>query len=57
MTTNCVVPPKDSYKNRLFTTGATGVPGCKHIAVDENGNKDFSELIAMAKKCQAQTEI
>ncbi|MEQ8199122.1 MAG: hydroxylamine reductase [Clostridiaceae bacterium] len=57
MTTNCVVPPKDSYKNRLFTTGATGVPGCKHIAADENGNKDFSELIAMAKKCQAPTEI
>jgi len=57
MTTNCVVPPKDSYKNRLFTTGATGVPGCKHIVADENGNKDFSELIAMAKKCQAPTEI
>lgn len=57
MTTNCVVPPKDSYKNRLFTTGATGVPGCKHIDADENGNKDFSELIAMAKKCQAPTEI
>ncbi len=57
MTTNCVVPPKDSYKNRLFTTGATGIPGCKHIAADENGNKDFSELIAMAKKCKAPTEI
>ncbi|MEQ8155283.1 MAG: hydroxylamine reductase [Clostridiaceae bacterium] len=57
MTTNCVVPPKDSYKSRLFTTGATGVPGCKHIAADENGNKDFSELIVMAKKCQAPTEI
>jgi len=57
MTTNCVVPPKDSYKNRLFTTGATGVPGCKHITADENGNKDFSELIAMAKKCQSPTEI
>ncbi|WP_024832279.1 hydroxylamine reductase [Ruminiclostridium josui] len=57
MTTNCIVPPKDSYKNRLFTTGATGVPGCKHIVADENGNKDFSELIAMAKKCKAPTEI
>ncbi|WP_379971096.1 hydroxylamine reductase [Ectobacillus sp. sgz5001026] len=57
MTTNCVVPPKDSYKNRLFTTGATGVSGCKHIEEEENGNKDFSELIAMAKKCQAPTEI
>jgi hydroxylamine reductase len=57
MTTNCVVPPKDSYKDRLFTTGATGVPGCKHVQTDENGNKDFSELIVMAKKCQAPTEI
>jgi hydroxylamine reductase len=57
MTTNCVVPPKDSYKDRLFTTGATGVPGCKHVQTDENGNKDFSELIIMAKKCQAPTEI
>jgi len=57
MTTNCIVPPKDSYKNRLFTTGATGVPGCKHIAEDEIGNKDFSELIAMAKNCEAPTEI
>ena len=57
MTTNCIVPPKDSYKNRLFTTGATGVPGCKHIAADENGNKDFSQLIEMAKKCKAPTEI
>ncbi|MDP4177151.1 MAG: hydroxylamine reductase [Bacillota bacterium] len=57
MTTNCVVPPKDSYKNRLFTTGATGVPGCKHIEADENGNKDFSELIEMSKKCKSPTEI
>lgn len=57
MTTNCVVPPKDSYKKRLFTTGATGVPGCKHIEADENGNKDFSKLIALAKQCKAPTEI
>ncbi|BAH05899.1 hydroxylamine reductase [Clostridium kluyveri] len=57
MTTNCVIPPKNSYKNRLFTTGATAVPGCKHIQADEAGNKDFSELIAMAKKCSAPTEI
>lgn len=57
MTTNCIVPPKDSYKDRLFTTGATGVPGCKHIAADENGKKDFSELIEIAKKCKAPTEI
>ena len=57
MTTNCVVPPKDSYRDKLFTTGASGVPGCKHIDVDENGNKDFSEIIEMAKKCDAPTEI
>lgn len=57
MTTNCIVPPKDSYKDRLFTTGATGVPGCKHIEADEKGNKDFSELIKLAKKCKAPTEI
>ncbi|MEJ8553169.1 hydroxylamine reductase [Tepidibacter sp. Z1-5] len=57
MTTNCVVPPKDSYKERLFTTGASGVPGCKHINADENGNKDFSEIIEMAKKCNSPTEI
>lgn len=57
MTTNCVIPPKNSYKNRLFTTGTTAVPGCKHIEADKTGNKDFSELIAMAKKCSAPTEI
>lgn len=57
MTTNCVVPPKESYKDRLFTTGATGVPGCKHINADANGKKDFSDLIAMAKRCKAPTEI
>ncbi|MBO3441628.1 hydroxylamine reductase [Clostridium botulinum] len=57
MTTNCVVPPKNSYKDRLFTTGATGVPGCKHIEGDKDGNKDFSQLIEMAKNCKAPTEI
>lgn len=57
MTTNCVVPPKSSYKDRLFTTGATGVPGCKHIEGDKDGNKDFSQLIEMAKNCKAPTEI
>ena len=56
MTTNCVVPPKASYQDRLFTTGATGVPGCAHIdAVD--GKKDFSAVIALAKKCAAPTEL
>ena len=57
MTTNCIVPPKDSYKSRLWTTGATGFPGCRHIDADENGHKDFSELIAQAKTCPAPTEI
>ena len=57
MTTNCIVPPKDSYKGRLWNTGATGFPGCRHIDADENGHKDFSELIAQAKTCPAPTEI
>ncbi|HKL99400.1 MAG TPA: hydroxylamine reductase [Mobilitalea sp.] len=57
MTTNCVVPPAPSYKDRLFTTGASGVTGCTHIERDENGNKDFSVLIELAKTCQAPTEI
>ncbi|SFC30025.1 hydroxylamine reductase [Clostridium uliginosum] len=57
MTTNCIVIPKDSYKNRLFTTGATGMPGCPHIEADSKGTKDFSEIIKMAKKCSAPTEI
>ena len=53
MTSNCIVPPKDSYKDRLWTTGAAGYPGCKHIVADENGHKDFSALIAQAKTCPA----
>lgn len=57
MTTNCIVPPKDSYKGRLFTTGATGYPGCAHIDTDENGHKDFSAIIELAKACPAPTEI
>ncbi|WP_252238230.1 hydroxylamine reductase [Clostridium sp. VAP51] len=57
MTTNCIVIPKESYKNRLFTTGATGVPGCPHIEADSKGIKDFSKVIEMAKKCNAPTEI
>ncbi len=51
MTTNCIVPPKDSYKNRLFTTGAAGYPGCVHIPGDIGEQKDFSLLIEMAKTC------
>lgn len=57
MTTNCIVPPKNSYKDRLFTTGATGYPGCKHINGGIGEQKDFSEIIAMAKSCQPPTEI
>ena len=57
MTTNCIVPPKDSYKDRLFTTGAAGFAGVKHIKGESEDNKDFSEIIELAKKCQAPTEI
>ena len=57
MTTNCIVPPKDSYKDRLYTTGAAGYPGCKHIPGDIGQVKDFSEIIAQAKKCAPPAEI
>ncbi len=57
MTTNCIVPPKDSYKDRLYTTGAAGFPGCKHIPGEIGEQKDFSEIIAQAKTCQPPTEI
>ena len=57
MTTNCIVPPKDSYKARVFTTGAAGFPGCKHIDGIDGETKDFSEIIELAKTCKAPTEI
>ena len=57
MTTNCIVPPKDSYKDRMYTTGAAGYPGCKHIAGDIGEEKDFSEIIEHAKQCAAPQEI
>ena len=59
MTTNCIVKPtsKETYKERMFTTGAAGFTGCKHIERDENGHKDFSEIIEIAKKCKAPKEI
>ena len=57
MTTNCIVPPNDSYKDRLWTTGATGYPGCRKITADEKGRKDFSAIIAQAKKCQPPKEL
>lgn len=57
MTTNCIVPPKASYIDRMFTTGAAGYPGCRHIEADEKGNKDFSEIIELAKTCKAPEQI
>ncbi len=57
-TTNCIVPPRsEEVKNRIFTTGATGYPGCKHIQADKNGKKDFSEIIALAKTLPPPQEI
>lgn len=57
MTTNCIVPPKDSYKDRLYTTGASGYPGCTHIPGEIGEQKDFSVIIEHAKRCAAPTEI
>ncbi|MCB2306749.1 hydroxylamine reductase [Clostridium estertheticum] len=58
MTTNCIVTPKASYKDRIYTTGVTGFPGVKHIADGINGKaKDFSQIIKQAKKCAAPVEI
>lgn len=58
-TTNCIVPPlkTSTYKDRMFTSNATGYPGCKYIPTDENGHKDYSEVIAIAKTCQPPTEL
>ena len=57
ITTNCIVPPKDSYKNRLYTTGAAGYPGCTHIPGEIGEQKNFSAIIEHAKKCVAPSEI
>lgn len=57
-TTNCIVPPREeSIRQRIFTTGSSGYPGCRHILPDENGQKDFSEIIEMAKQCPPPEEI
>ena len=58
-TTNCIVPPlnNSNYKERIFTSNSTGYPGCKYIISDENGHKDYSEVISLAKKCLPPTEI
>ena len=57
MTTNCIVPPRDSYKGRMFTTGSAGYPGCTHIEANEQGEKDFSALIELARTCEPPTKI
>ncbi|MGI6042496.1 MAG: hydroxylamine reductase [Candidatus Alectryocaccobium sp.] len=57
MTTNCIVPPLDSYADRLWTTGAAGYPGCKHIEGEYGSIKDFSAIIEQAKNCQPPQEI
>ena len=57
MTTNCIVPPKESYKDRLYTTGMTGFPGCVHIEGDIGEEKDFSRIIEHAKRCAPPREI
>ncbi len=57
MTTNCITPVKESYKDRFYTTGMCGYPGTKHIEPNENGEKDFSEIIEKAKTCPPPTEI
>jgi hydroxylamine reductase len=57
-TTNCIVPPRsEEIRKRIFTSGASGYPGCPHITADENGKKDFSKIIAMAKQCKPPVEI
>lgn len=58
MTTNCIIPLKDSYKDRIFTTGMAGYPEVKHIADRADGKaKDFSEIIELAKSCEPPVEI
>lgn len=57
MTTNCLVPPKDSYKGRVYTTGTVGYPGCPHIPGGPGEKKDFSAIIAHAKRCAPPTEL
>lgn len=59
-TSNCIVPPRGvavDYKSKVFTTNSAGLDGCKHIVADSKGNKDFSEIIEMAKQCKAPEEI
>ena len=57
LTTNCLVPPSESYKDRVYTTGAVGFEGCKHIEGGYGEEKDFSEIIEHAKRCNSPKEI
>lgn len=57
MTTNCIVPPKDSYMGRIYTTGVVGFDGVKHISANKNGTKDFSAIIEQAKQCKSPTQL
>ncbi len=57
MTTNCIVPPKDSYKDKMFTTGAAGYEGVKHISGANASEKDFSQIIKLAKQCEPPVEL
>lgn len=57
VTTNCIVPPKDSYRDRIYTTGPAGFPGVKHITADKDGKKDFSSVIAHAKTSQPPQDL
>ncbi len=57
MTTNCIVPPRDSYKDRLYTTGAAGYPGCRHILGEIGEEKDFTGIIEHAKRCTPPVEL
>lgn len=57
-TTNCIVPPRsEEVKNRIFTTGAAGFPGCRHISAGKDGKKDFSEIINLAKTLPSPEQI
>ncbi|MFV0506478.1 MAG: hydroxylamine reductase [Bacteroidales bacterium] len=56
-TTNCIVPSIKTFADRVFTTGSSGLEGCEHIMADKNGYKDFSAVIAKAKKCEPPIEI
>ncbi|OPY21348.1 MAG: hybrid cluster protein [Methanomethylovorans sp. PtaU1.Bin093] len=57
MTTNCIVPPKDSYIDRIYTTGVAGFDGVKHITANKDGTKDLSAIIAQAKQCKPPVQL